>query len=365
MAFYPFTAAGQAYPRNQWYVAAWSHEIGEKPLMRTIAGEHIIVYRQRSGDVAAVSALCPHRQMPLETAEIVNDQIVCPYHGAAFGSDGVCVHLPFQKHVPAGMDLKSFHVVESTPFIWLWVGAGKAPDMSRLPFARSLQPEAGQTLLFGLKTFHVRARSQIVLENLFDQSHISFTHPLTLGQRCAANGPTRPSEIIDDENHLAFLRLSPAKDTDEALRALFPDISAKMRIKGRSELFGVGLVIAAGSEIIACDAEGEPASSMGDLVFFHAITPETDHSTHYFAGIMRDFALDDDAISNSYSERNDQVVREDIRVLEAIEPYLTEADVSDEPNFVTDAAAVRVRRRIEALMENNPAARACEPVVGL
>ncbi|BCI68230.1 aromatic ring-hydroxylating dioxygenase subunit alpha [Acetobacter aceti] len=361
MAFYPFIAAEQAYPRNQWYVAAWSHEVGEAPLMRMIAGERIILYRQRSGSVTAVSALCPHRQMPLETAEIVNDQIVCPYHGAAFGSDGVCAHLPFQKHVPAGMNLKSFHVVEHAPFIWLWVGAEELPDLNRLPSARSLQPEDGRTLLFGLKTFHVQARSQIVLENLFDQSHISFTHPLTLGQRCTANGPTRPSEIIDEENYLAFLRLSSPKATDEALHALFPTLSAQMRIRSRSELFGVGLVISAGSEIIACDEEGEPTSSMGDLVFFHAITPETEHSTHYFAGIMRNFALNDQDISNSYAERNDQVVSEDIRILEAIEPHLVEADARREPNFVTDAAAVRVRRRIEALMGNTPVRCACEP----
>ncbi|MCH4091511.1 aromatic ring-hydroxylating dioxygenase subunit alpha [Acetobacter sp.] len=361
MAFYPFIESRQAYPRNQWYVAAWSHEIGAAPLMRTIAGERIILFRERSGAVRAVSALCPHRQMPLETAEIVNDQIICPYHGAAFGSDGVCTHLPFQKHVPAGMDLKAFHAVEHAPFIWLWVGEEEAPDLSRLPFARSLQPESGQTLLFGMKTFHVRARSQIVLENLFDQSHISFTHPLSLGQRCAENGPTKPAEIIDEKNHLSFTRLSPAKDTDEALHALFPTLSSQTRIRSRSELFGVALVIAAGSEIIACDEEGEPTSSVGDLVFFHAITPETDYSTHYFAGIMRNFALNDKDISNSYAERNDQVVNEDVRVLEAIEPCLADADAAHEPNFVTDAAAVRVRRRIEALMEKAPSDPVYEP----
>ncbi|MFT8804245.1 MAG: hypothetical protein ABF876_02435 [Acetobacter aceti] len=98
----------------------------------------------------------------------------------------------------------------------------------------------------------------------------------------------------------------------------------------------------------------------GDLVFFHAITPETDHSTHYFSGIMRNFSLDSELVSNSHTERNDQVVNEDIRILEAIEPCLAGADATGEPNFVTDAAAARVRRRIEALMENRSVA-ACHP----
>ena len=268
MAFYPFTETEQAYPRNQWYVAAWAHEVSEKPLMRIIAGERVILYRLHSGAVVAVSGLCPHRQMPLKTAKIINDQIICPYHGAAFTADGVCAHLPFQNHVPTGMNLKSFQVVESVPFIWLWVGQNDRADMSSLPHACELSPQPGQNLLFGMNTFHVQARSQIVLENLFDQSHISFTHPLTLGQRCAKNGLSKPSEIIEKDNYLAFMRLSAPKDTDDALRAFFPDVSPQIRIKGRSELFVVSLVIAAGSEILACNAEGEPTAVWGTWFSF-------------------------------------------------------------------------------------------------
>lgn len=65
---------------------------------------------------------------------------------------------------------------------------------------------------------------------------------------------------------------------------------------------------------------------------------------------MRNFALDNELVSNSYAERNDHVVLEDIKVLEAIEPCLAEADAAHEPNFVTDAAAIRMRRRIESLL---------------
>ena len=49
------------YPRNAWYVACMPGEIDEKPLGRTVCGEHIVFFRGPEGRVAAVEDWCPHR----------------------------------------------------------------------------------------------------------------------------------------------------------------------------------------------------------------------------------------------------------------------------------------------------------------
>ena len=36
-------------PRNAWYVGAWSHEVTEKPLARTILNERVVLFRDRAG----------------------------------------------------------------------------------------------------------------------------------------------------------------------------------------------------------------------------------------------------------------------------------------------------------------------------
>ena len=41
-------------PRNAWYVGAWTHEVTEKPLARTIMNEPVALYRGPDGKAAAL-----------------------------------------------------------------------------------------------------------------------------------------------------------------------------------------------------------------------------------------------------------------------------------------------------------------------
>lgn len=350
VAPYPFSAGDKSFPQRQWYIAAWSQEVVSAPLMRKLLGHEIVLYRTAAGQVTAVSGLCPHRRMPLASAQIVDDQLICPYHGAAFDAEDRCASLPFQSKIPGAMRLKSFVVEERAPFIWIWGGDPASADMTCLPDTTSLTAPGGNMVLSGFGLKHVRARSQLLLENLFDKSHISFTHPVTLGIRTTSDGPQQSPEVIDRHNYLAFHHLSPMRAPDATMRAFFPDIGPFMRVEYRAELFGVGLVNAAGTECISCDGNGACLTVAGRMNFLHGITPETDRTTHYFMAVSRDFAPENEDYTALLGERNRLVADEDIKVLEAIEPYLDTADARDEPNFVTDAAAIRVRRRIEKLL---------------
>ncbi|MDT5367242.1 MAG: hypothetical protein QOC62_1673, partial [Mycobacterium sp.] len=52
--------------RNAWYVAAWQDEIGADTLLaRTFLNENVLMFRDRSGKVAAIGNRCPHRFAPL------------------------------------------------------------------------------------------------------------------------------------------------------------------------------------------------------------------------------------------------------------------------------------------------------------
>ena len=35
--------------RNAWYIAAWAHEVTQKPLARTICNEAVVIYRDQTG----------------------------------------------------------------------------------------------------------------------------------------------------------------------------------------------------------------------------------------------------------------------------------------------------------------------------
>src|SRR4051812_11299276 len=114
------------FVRNSWYVAAWPDDVGNKPLARTIIGEPVVLIRTSAG-VAAFEDRCPHRRMPLSQGSVIDDRLVCAYHGLTFDSLGNCVKVPGQASTQ-GIRLRSYPVVERWGFIWIWMGAPERAD---------------------------------------------------------------------------------------------------------------------------------------------------------------------------------------------------------------------------------------------
>ena len=88
------------YPRNQWYVAGWSHEFSrDKALARDICGEPVALYRSESGEPRAVFNRCPHRGTMLygDRSGNVGKSIICSYHSWQFDTDGSCKAIPLDK----------------------------------------------------------------------------------------------------------------------------------------------------------------------------------------------------------------------------------------------------------------------------
>ena len=49
-----------------------------------IDGQHVAIFRCRSGEVFAASAECPHRGGPLADGLIGKHSVICPLHGILF-----------------------------------------------------------------------------------------------------------------------------------------------------------------------------------------------------------------------------------------------------------------------------------------
>ncbi|HLB15359.1 MAG TPA: Rieske 2Fe-2S domain-containing protein [Burkholderiales bacterium] len=88
--------------RNAWYVAAWDHEVtAERPFGRCLLNEPVVLYRTRSGAVAALEDRCCHRHFPLHRGAVAGDFLECGYHGFTYDASGKCVRVPGQDVVPA------------------------------------------------------------------------------------------------------------------------------------------------------------------------------------------------------------------------------------------------------------------------
>ncbi|MTD55500.1 Rieske 2Fe-2S domain-containing protein [Amycolatopsis pithecellobii] len=77
--------------RDCWYVVAWSDDVTDRPLARTLGTEPIVLYRTADGAVACLRDECSHRAAPLSLGRTLGSHVQCAYHGIEFDrTAGAC-----------------------------------------------------------------------------------------------------------------------------------------------------------------------------------------------------------------------------------------------------------------------------------
>ena len=78
-----------------WHPVAYSGELAPgEPLAVDLLGEALVLWRDSAGTAHAFFDLCIHRGTALSLGTVEGDEIVCPYHGWRYGSDGACTRDP-------------------------------------------------------------------------------------------------------------------------------------------------------------------------------------------------------------------------------------------------------------------------------
>lgn len=85
-----------------------------------------------------------------------------------------------------------------------------------------------------------------------------------------------------------------------------------------------------------------------DLMALSAPSPETENTTHYFFGLVRNFGLKDAAKERIFSEGMVKVFREDLPILEAQQRNSDLAGAR--VDIAVDAAPLAARRMLQALI---------------
>lgn len=177
---YPFSE-GSFAPRNGWYVAAFASEVGETLLARTILNEPVVLYRKHDGVAVAVGGRCPHRHFPLGASRREGDAIVCGYHGITFGSDGRCIRIPSQDHVPQSYRIPAYPLIEHGVWLFIWMGDPGRADPALLPALDAIGFDIPGAPLHPIAFHEIACRYQLLNDNLLDLSHLSFLHGRTSG----------------------------------------------------------------------------------------------------------------------------------------------------------------------------------------
>lgn len=338
--------------KNVWQVAAFSADLKDTPMPRTLLGEDVVLYRTATGAPAALLDECPHRLTPLSLGKVIDGVLQCGYHGMRFNSAGACVHAPGQERIPAKAKVRSFPVIERHALVWIWMGDPAKANATRVPdIFWMTHPDWAISEGY----HHVAANYQLLNDNLLDLSHETFVHSHTIGNGAVADSPLAVSQ--DGENviraHRDMLNCEPPPFYVKA--AGFTD-----RIdRWHTTIFTPPAFNIIENGSMPAGSNKEDARSKGltrERRVLNLITPETETSSHYFWAIARCYDLDDADLTEYIRVEVARTFDEDKIMLEAQQVRVRGAHFDQFPvTLRADAGAVQARRMMGRLLAEEQA----------
>ncbi|HXA92111.1 MAG TPA: aromatic ring-hydroxylating dioxygenase subunit alpha, partial [Steroidobacteraceae bacterium] len=295
--------------RNQWYVASWDHEIDRQPLARRICGEAMLLYRRFDRSVVALHDACPHRLLPLSMGIKEGDNIRCRYHGLLIDSAGHAIEMPVtSERVHRSICVKAYPVVERHRFVWVWIGEAEKADEKLIP---DFWPCSHPHWTFDGDYYHIKCDYRLVIDNLMDLTHETYTHQGSIGQPEILEAPI---QTHTDGNHVRVTRWMPAIDAPPFWRNALKQEGPVDRWQICHFLAPSSVIIDVGVAPVAAGATLEKHDDGVRGFVIDALTPENDTSCHYFWGMARNFDITDVGFTARLKHQQGQVFREDVAV---------------------------------------------------
>jgi len=343
--------------RNAWYVGAWAHEVqGQTLLSRKLLGEQVVFFRKTSGEVAALRDRCSHRFAPLSIGRHEGDCVRCMYHGLVFDSEGHCTEEPGRARPAPGLDVRAYPVIERWKQVWIWMGEPALADPALIPDCTYQDSPDWASIPAYIR---YDADYRLILDNLMDFSHLSFVHETTLGGSLGI-ATTRP-KIDQIEDGVRMTRRYPVEES------FAPYLKGFETFTGPIDRWHVYELLISGN-VFTMDSVSAPAGTSSidgprapEAMQFRAtqiVTPESEHSSHFFWTYAHNFNIHDGAFTQKLADRIAEGFAEDKAMIEA-QQHVINTDGEDGMGYILADNGLALFRRLlnERLQaEQRPAA---------
>jgi|TARA_B100000959_G_scaffold277299_1_gene333628 phenylpropionate dioxygenase-like ring-hydroxylating dioxygenase large terminal subunit len=336
---------------NFWYPIILSKDLKPlKPEKIKVLGVNLVAFRGEDGQPHVLSDTCCHRGGSLggnwtggdESPRVINNAIVCPYHGWEFGGHGKCVNIPsigYGSKVPSRARIDAYPVQEKYEIVFAFLGDLQAADRPPLLEIEEFDHEGWRTneiLSFDVNYYYERS-----VENGLDPAHNEFVHPTHgfLGKN-RDNYKVSPIDVEDHKQGWGFWFMHtfdapklPAND-DPTSKGTTP--WGKVKTK-RSQVEAGGGTL--GPNALITHIKITP--QMGFRQYFFE-QPIDENKTRIFFINNRNFLLDptmDDAIH----ERNFIIAQQDIDILDGLNPIQTPLKNKEEVLVPADLPIITYR----------------------
>jgi vanillate O-demethylase monooxygenase subunit len=343
--------AKKPWPHNAWYQAAWAHEVGDKPLARTILKEPVVLFRDAGGKARALEDRCCHRATPLRLGEVVPEGLQCGYHGMVFDGAGKCVKIPGQDSIPPQAKVRSYPIVERQEFVWIWMGDPALTDESKLIDYPWNDDHKNWPHLHGMN--YVKCNYMLLMDNLMDLTHIPHIHKTSIGGGSVQEQVNARMDVKRTDSGVHYTRW------------MFGIIPPPTYVKAAGFAPGVRVdrwqefeYIAPGSVVqwtgaleAGRGAERDRSQKGGfSLRLYHGATPETEESCFYFWTPANGYKPDEAAATELLFKEIASVFLEDVAVLEAQQARMAQTPDRALVDIKHDIARLPARRALERLI---------------
>jgi len=327
--------------KNHWYVAAYGYEVSRTLLQRWLLGRNVVLYRTESGEPVALQNRCAHRSFPLSEGKLVGDELQCGYHGIRYDTEGKGVEVPCQDKCPASIAVQSFPLMESGPYIWIWMGDPELADPALVPdHPWVVEPDWD----YAKGYFLVEGNYLLMHENLLDLTHFMFLHGDALGSDEYASAPFEMT--VDDGSILC------RRDVQGEVPPVLYDKTMQLGGRRTDRLSGAHFVSPAfhvGSAVVTDHVTDDRSNRQFNTRVLHALTPATQSTTHYFWSFARDYEIGNKQITDYMGKMVLKAFEEDLDAVrwmqENLENDTTESFV--EQHIKADRPGVTMRRIIQ------------------
>ena len=340
------------YVLNTWYVAAWSSEVGRKPIKRVICEQPLVLFRTQNGTPVALADRCAHRAFPLSEGRTLGDSIECGYHGFTYGEDGMCTKVPAQSTIPERAKVRKYPLVEKDGWIWAWTGDPELADPADVPDTHWMNDPEWATVTH---SFHFECRAELIHDNLLDLTHESFLHKTTVGDDYIyEHGITVEVEgsVVSVDRLMPSVEAPPLYADTMNARGLFDRFHCTEFFVPNLHVLHSGIT-----------GEGKPRAEGYLIKVLNGITPIDEHNSWYYYAFSRNFAVDDAQATEDLRAGLDTVLQEDAAALAAQEIGMQTRPAGEFDVLIAqDGGVAKARRILSTLVKREQAATAAQPV---
>ncbi len=309
----------QCYPVNCWWVAAIADEVTSVPISRQLLQKRVALVRNMRG-IVALEDCCPHRRAPLSLGRLVDDEIECAYHGFRFNGEGRCTRVPSDANSARHLSVRSYPVEERGPFVWIWMGDPRKADRNLLP---NIEIQANANCLRIGGHWLAKCNYMLLFENFMDVTHFPFVHancrrPDISQQEIVPHLAKSSSQAEVAGNVVIMsLRLPAIAATDLETRSLNLKPGATLE-KNSEAWLTLPSCFVQKVNIISAPRPSGPIDRH-TLHGLLCVTPISPSSCHVWGETTQDYGAE---FAQQWQEDYETGMREDIRIVEAIQPSI-------------------------------------------